>query len=115
MSVFRLKTKNSKKRLKTTIVIFPQKNYNVHSTNPEYRKPEQHKNENQPPDVGARGRAGWSGVRVRAGVSVPVRACRGVGMGAVVSSRVYMSVFVWVRGCPGVRAYRCVGVCFFFG
>ena len=50
---------------------------------------------------------------MRAGVSVPVRACRGVGMGAVVSSRVYMSAFVWVRGCPGVRTYACVGVFFF--
>ena len=74
----------------------------------------QHKNENQPPDVGARGRTEWAGVRVRAGVGVPVRACRGVGMGAGVSLRVYLWVFVWVRGCPGVRAYGCwcLGVIF---
>ena len=51
---------------------------------------------------------------MRAGVSVPVRACRGVAMGAVVSSRVCVSAFVWVRGCPGVRTYSCVGVFFFF-
>ena len=82
-----------------------EKNYN--------RKPEQHKNENQPPDVSARGRAGWAGgVRLRAGVGVPVTACRRVGMGEGVSSWVYMSVFVWVRGCPGVRAYGWVDVCF---
>ena len=50
-------------------------NYNVHSTNLKYRKLEQHKNENQPTDVGACGRAGWAGERVRAGVGVRVRSC----------------------------------------
>ncbi len=53
--------------------------------------------------MGARTCAGWAGVRLRAGVGVPVRACRGVGMGAGVSLRVYLWVFVLVRGCPGVR------------
>ena len=47
---------------------------------------------------------------MREGMGVPVRACRGVGFGAVVSWWVYMSVFVWVRGWPGVRTYGC----FFF-
>ena len=58
--------------------------------------------------MGARGRVGWAGAPARAGVGVPLRACRGVGMGAVLSMRVYMLVFVWVRVCPGVRAYGCV-------
>ena len=64
--------------------------------------------ENQPPDVGVCGRTRWAGERVHAGVGVPVWACRGVCMGAVVSSRVYMSVFVWVRGCLIFLLIRCI-------
>ena len=39
-----------------------------------------------------------------------------MGTGAGVSSRVNMSAFVWVRGCPGVRAWVCwcLGVFFSF-
>ena len=51
----------------------------------------------------------WAVVRARQSVGVTVRACRGVGMGAVVSSRVYVSVFARVRGCG--RTGVLVSVC----
>ena len=49
------------------------------------------------------GRAGAGGIAV----------CRGVGVGVAVFSWVYVWASVWVCGCPGARAYGCVGVCVF--
>ena len=66
--------------------------------------------------MGARGRARWAGVRVRVGVSVPVRACpRGctcwyscgcVGVRACGRMGVLVSVFLLLT--------RCIYVCFYF-
>ena len=47
---------------------------------------------------------------------MPVSACRGVGVGVVVSSRVCVCVLVsvWVRGCPGVWVCWCLLLLFLF-
>ena len=64
--------------------------------------------ENQPPDMGARGRAGWAGVRVRAGMGV---SRRGQGRGRVLAGvRVGVRMGAWVS----VRTGVWVCWCFFF-